>query len=177
MPLGLSGMAATEFWRTATAVASAVPSAFDPQFTGGVFVATQSAGTGQIAKTPTPGGPVPIPYPNTSVGKPVNLKGAGQYFDGQYVVTSVQHGINSGSYSDGTQVARSRHLLAGHKFTLERHLEVDLIACLLAAASGDQAAAHARETWAKVKPKVQQLPPAARRTLLQELSKTLQRGR
>jgi hypothetical protein len=110
------------------------------------------------------------------VGNPVNVQGAGQYFDGQYIVTSVQHGINSGSYSDGMQAVRGRHLLAGHKFTLERHLEVDLIGCLLAAASGDQAAVHVRQAWAKVKPRVQHLPPAARRILLQELSWTFRQG-
>jgi len=150
----MSGLAATEFWRAVAAVA------------GG---ARQAGGS-----TVSPTNPVPIPYPTISVGSSVNVQDAGQYFDGQYLVTSVQHAIDSGSYSDGVQFERRRHLLAGHQFTLERQFEVDLIGCLLAAASGDKAAALAHQAWTRTKPKLQQMGPVARRALLEGVSKAFQ---
>jgi hypothetical protein len=66
--------------------------------------------------------------------------------------------------------------VAGHKFTLDRHVDADLIRCVLAAADGDAAAARAQAIWAKLRPKIQQLSPAARNALARELSSALQQG-
>jgi hypothetical protein len=66
--------------------------------------------------------------------------------------------------------------VAGHKFTLDRHFDADLIRCVLAAADGNAAAARAQAMWAKLRPKIQQLPPATRGALARELSSALQQG-
>lgn len=146
MVLGIAGAQAIDFWRIAAAAgAPAGAPAYDPRFLGGVFVGTPSAGAGQIAKTPSAAGPIPIPYPNFSAGGPATVEGA-------------------------------RHLTAGHKFTLERHFDADLIRCVLAAADGDAAAAQAQAIWAKLRPKIQQLRPAARNALAREVSSALQQG-
>ncbi|MGE0117449.1 MAG: hypothetical protein AB7S71_04565 [Dongiaceae bacterium] len=118
MALGIAGAQAVDFWRIAAA-APAGTAAYDPQFSGGVFVATPGASAGQQA---------------------------------------------------------ARHLAAGHKFTLDRHVDADLIRCVLAAADGDSAAARAQAIWAKLRPKIQQLSPAARNALARDLSSALQRG-
>ena len=114
MALGISGAQAVDFWRIAAAAAPAGATAFDPKFSGGVFVATPRAAAG--------------------------------------------------------------HVVAGHKFTLERHFDADLIRCVLAAADGNAAAARAQAMWAKLRPKIQQLPPATRSALARELSSALQQG-
>jgi hypothetical protein len=119
MLLGIAGAQAVNFWRIAAAAAPAGAAAYDPQFSGGVFVATPGASAGQQA---------------------------------------------------------ARHLVAGHKFTLDRHVDADLIRCVLAAADGDAAAARTQAIWAKLRPKIQQLSPAARNALARELSSALQQG-
>jgi hypothetical protein len=121
MVLGIAGAQAADFWRIAAAAAPAGAAAFDPQFTGGVFVATPGAG-----------GPAPA--------------------------------------------QPARQLVAGHKFTLDRHFDADLIRCVLAAADGSAAAAQVQAIWAKLRPKIQQLPPAARSALSRELSSAFQQG-
>ena len=116
--LGLAGAEAASFWRIA---ASAMPAAAPnfhafPDFAGGVRVANTVANARQSPTPPAIPGPVPIPYPNFSAGTPVTIQGAGKHFDGDYVLTSVQHTVPPGSYKD------------------------ELIDCVCAAAAGD---AHA----------------------------------
>ena len=93
MVLGITGAQAVNFWRIAAAAAPAGAAAYDPQFSGGVFVATPGASAGQQA---------------------------------------------------------ARHLMAGHKFTLDRHFDTDLTRCVLAAADGDAAAARVQAIWASL---------------------------
>ncbi|MBX3501221.1 MAG: hypothetical protein KF889_17410 [Alphaproteobacteria bacterium] len=66
--------------------------------------------------------------------------------------------------------ADSRHRVAGHKSALDPHTDADVIRCVLAAASGDAATAKVGVIWTRVKPKIQQVPPAARQHMSQLFS-------
>jgi hypothetical protein len=161
MLLGLQGTQAASFWRIAATAGPAAASGYNafPDFAGGVGVGSTATGADRhltaghkfTLSPPIPApGPVPIPYPNFSAGAPVTVQGAGRRFAGDYVVTSVQHGVPGGSYKD------------------------DLIECVRAAAAGDAAAARARPIWVKVRLKLEFQPAPVRAALAHEITHTLQ---
>lgn len=187
--LGLTGAQAASFWRLATQAAASAAnynpyitvdyvekartSGFNayPNFSGGVRVETHRPASRHVAATPPiPGGPVPVPYPNVAV------PGAGKPFDGQYVVTQVQHRVGKDPYPTGGQNpgASGRQLVAGHKFTLDRHAEGELIRCVLAAAAGDLAAQRVQPLWTKTRLKARFPSAEARAAFCRALMQTLQ---
>ena len=146
--LGLAGPNASRFWQAAAAGASG-SAAFDPTFTGGVFVATSAASRPLTARPSTPGGGK-APQGDLRARAPVGIQGAGEYFNGQYVVTSVQHTVPDSSYKD------------------------EFLHCLRAVLAGDEAARRARPIWMKVKLKLEMQPARARQALGHELVHVMQ---
>jgi hypothetical protein len=105
-----------------------------------------AAATGPVAPS---GSPVPLPYPNIAVAQPVAMGGAGRRFDGQYVVTGVQHRFGEAGYRN-------------------------VLACVSAAVQGDPAAARIWPLWVRVKNEIARQPAAVRMQLGHELTHTVQ---
>ena len=135
MVFGLAGAQAAGFWRLAAAASARQPSPPQP-----------------------PAGPVPMPYPNLSAGA---TSGSGGRSAGGYVLTSIAHSARIPS-SAGGQGTHTQRPAAGHNSALDPQAEADLMRCVLAAANGDTATAQVQVIWSRIKPKLQQMPPAAR---------------
>lgn len=112
----------------------------------------QAARLWQAAATTSSPRPTPTSHPNISVGTPVTVQGAGNHFDGDYLVTSVQHTVPTGSYRD------------------------DLVRCVVAAVTGNQASLVIHPVWAKLKMKLAPQPAQVRNAIGHELVHTLQQG-
>lgn len=118
MLLGLSGPRAASFWRTAA------------------------------QSTPAPPTPVPIPYPNIVARTAGSAQGAGDRFNGKYLVSGVSH-----RYSRALS---------------------DLVDCVRAAAGGDVTAARIAPVWQRVKMEIGREPEHVRSQLGHELTHTIQ---
>lgn len=118
--LGLSGTRATALWRAAARPA------------------------------PAPRGPVPIPYPNIAAPTAGPAQGAGDRFNGKYLVS-------------------------GATYRYSRALD-DLVECVRAAAGSDAAALRVAPVWQRVKREIGQEPSEVRERLGHELAHTLQQG-